>query len=318
MNKQELAVNPQTQTGISVFDSGAFEQMWAVADAIAQSSLVPVSLQGKTPQETKANCLRVVEQSQRWGFSPFAVLDCASVVHGKLMWEGKLVSAAVSALLGFRLDYKYSGSGQNLTVIVSGKFPDEEEARTVQGSVADWKTTGKGSPWDKTSQHEQMLSYRGAREWARRHSPGTILGVYSPDEFDDSEPRNVTPASRVLQEREVKIDPKAKEAEAAKEKETTVAEPEGRQKKKRYTTAAKMVSVVEKSTEKGKVFFVITLDNGQKTSDLITFSQTQGKNLRELDKGTMLDIVFTASEKGQLSLESYEIAGNESKEGGLV
>jgi hypothetical protein len=313
----QLAVKPQTTTGLSVFDSGQFEQMWVVADAIAQSSLVPASLQGKTKEETKANCLRVVEQSQRWGFSPFAVMDCASVVHGKLMWEGKLVAAAITALLGFRLTYAYSGSGQNLSVLVSGQFPDESEARTIQGSVADWKTTGKGSPWDKASQHEQMLSYRGAREWARRHSPGTILGVYSPDEFNEDELKEAT--GRVV-ERETQIDPKSTSPEIETTPEatpeatpTTTSEPEGRQKKQRHKKTAELVGVVERSTEDMKPFFVVTLNNGQKNADLITFSQTMGKNLRELDKGTMLDIVFTQSDGG-LNLESYELVEN----GGLI
>ena len=36
---------------------------------------------------------------------PFAVAQCCSVVHGKLVYEGKLVAAVLDAKLGVRLTY---------------------------------------------------------------------------------------------------------------------------------------------------------------------------------------------------------------------
>ena len=152
---------------------------------------MPASLKGNTAEETTANCLRVVEQAQRWGFSPFAVMDHASVVHGKLMWEGKLVSAALDATLGIKLKYTYSGDGQQRKVVVSGDI--DGDTMTVDGTVAGWKTSKNGSPWEKAGQHDQMLAYRGAREWTRRYAPSAILGVYTQDEFEDKPGiRNVT------------------------------------------------------------------------------------------------------------------------------
>lgn len=189
----ELVTTEQAplSTGLSVFDSGQFEQMGVIASKLAQSSLIPDTLKGKSNEQTAANCFRVVEQAQRWGLSPFAVMDAASVVHGKLMWEGKLIAAAIKATLGVRLRYEYSGKGDARKVIVSGEVDGLIE--TIEGTVADWKTTGKNSPWDKLANRDQMLAYRGARQWARRHAPEVILGVYAPDEVDESDFRNVTP-----------------------------------------------------------------------------------------------------------------------------
>jgi len=320
MSNNQLAERPQQQTGLSIFDSGTFEQMGMIASKLASSSLIPESLrankQGDLPAEqVAANCFRIVEQAQRWGMSPFAVIDCASVVHGKLMWEGKLVAAALEATMGIRLNYTYTGDGLNRKVVVSGKFPDENEARTVDGTVKDWKS----DQWKSTS-YDQRLAYRGAREWARRHAPGVILGVYSPDEFDESDLREVN--GRVVEsgpvERETQIDPKSTPPEITPVKSettlTTVKDPEGKQKKKRYNASGAVVGVAEKVSDVGKAFFVVTLDNGMKTVDMTTFSTTHGATLRELEKGTKIDLVYTVSEKGAISLESYEL----NEEGGLI
>ena len=184
-------------TGLSIFDTGTFEQMGLIASKLAASSLIPETLRTEKkngnvvalpPEQVAANCFRIVEQSQRWGMSPFAVIDCASVVYGKLMWEGKVIAAALEATMGIRLDYDFSGQGEGRSIIVSGRFPDEEKIRQVEGNVKNWKT----DQW-KATDYDQRLAYRGAREWARRHAPGVILGVYSPDEIDEESLRNVTP-----------------------------------------------------------------------------------------------------------------------------
>jgi hypothetical protein len=206
MDNTQLAVAgtaPAINTGLSIFDSGTFDQMGLIASKLAASSLIPATLKGDTDEETAANCFRVVEQAQRWGLSPFAVLDSASVVHGKLMWEGKLIAAAIKSALGVRLRYDYEGQGDQRKVTVTGEI--DGQPSTVEGTVADWKTTGKGSPWEKPANHDQMLAYRGARQWARRHAPEVILGVYSPDEFDEASIRNVTPAT--VQARTEPLDP---------------------------------------------------------------------------------------------------------------
>lgn len=179
-----------------VYDPQVFQQLMAIADAMAQTSLIPETLtkdkNGMFPLEkVRANCFLVAEQSHRWGMSPFAVAQAASVVYGRLMWEGKLVAAVIEQNAGIRLNYEYSGQGDSRTVVVTGQFPDEDKPRTVQGSVSDWKT----DQWKK-SDYDQRLAYRGAREWARRHCPGVMLGVITSDEADDYEMRDVTPPAR--------------------------------------------------------------------------------------------------------------------------
>lgn len=178
---------------IAVLDTARFEHMQRIANVMAQSNLIPASLcqikEGNAMVELPlpriiANCFLVVNQAVRWGMDPFAVAQCVSVIHGKLCYEGKLIAAVIEAKLGIRLRYEWSGQGDDMKIVVSGKYPDEAEARTVEGTVADWKTTASGTPW-VPKQYKKMLAYRGAREWGRLHSPGLMLGVYSDDELSD-------------------------------------------------------------------------------------------------------------------------------------
>ena len=90
-------------------------------------------------------------------------------------------------------------------VTVSGTLAGEKEPRTVRGTVSQWQTAGNGSPWANPQDHDRQLAYRGAREWARRHAPGVVLGVITDDEAKDfAGMKNVTPEKAV---REKPIDP---------------------------------------------------------------------------------------------------------------
>ncbi|HXJ28275.1 MAG TPA: recombinase RecT, partial [Streptosporangiaceae bacterium] len=155
-----------------------------LAEMMARGKLVPTHLQGSA-----GDCLMVIEQAVRWGMSPFAVAQCTSVVRGgKLMFEGKLVAAAVhtSGILIGRLSYEFSGSGADRKVVASGLMRGEEAPRTVEVSLAAAKT--ENEHWKKSP--DQMLTYHAARVWARRHAPEVMLGVYSPEEFEPQAPRD--------------------------------------------------------------------------------------------------------------------------------
>lgn len=148
-----------------------------LATMMARAKLVPGHLQDKP-----GDCLLVIEQAMRWGMSPFAVAQSTSVIQGKLMFEGKLVSAAVqsSGILSSRLAYDFDGEGQSRAVTVKATIRGEDEPRTMRVTLAEAKTTN--GMW--TKQPDQQLVYFGTRAWARRHTPEIMLGVYAPEEFD--------------------------------------------------------------------------------------------------------------------------------------
>lgn len=192
MPKREMIV---VESKIPTLDTAMFEHMQRIATMMAQSSLVPAHLNSVkkvggqeveiSAKEAIANCFLVVNQAIRWNMDPFAAAQSAYTTKGKLGWEGKMIAAVINShpLIAERLSYTYSGSGDQRKVVVAAKLKGENAPRTVEGTVASWRTTGSGSPWDKQSQWDQQLSYRGAREWGRRHLPEAMLGVYGDDEI---------------------------------------------------------------------------------------------------------------------------------------
>lgn len=202
-----------TQDVIPVLDTSKFEHMQRIATVMARSSVIPESLRkGKDEKGVEiwlsedvviANCFRIVNQAVRWGMDPFAVADCASIVYGRMMWEGKLIAAVLDAKLGINLKYDFNDKpGQAFGVTVSATLPGEHEVRTIEGCVKDWHKGAK-SPWANEGAWKRQLRYMGAREWARAHKPSVMLGIYTDDELDGAMSRDVPAGQRAQRMRDV-------------------------------------------------------------------------------------------------------------------
>jgi RecT family len=174
-------MNAIVPAGNTALTPTSMESAIQLAEMMARGKLVPSHL-----HNSPGDCLMVIEASMRWQMSPFAVAQCTSVIQGKLMFEGKLVAAALNAsgILSSRLDYDFSGKDAQRAVTVRGTLKGETKPREVTVFLADAKTTN--NMW--TKQPDQQLVYAGTRVWARRHAPEVMLGVYAPEEFDRAEP----------------------------------------------------------------------------------------------------------------------------------
>jgi hypothetical protein len=146
---------------------------------IASSKLIPKDIQG-----SPADVFIIMEQARRWEIDFFALVQEVSFVRGRPMYSGKLTAAVVNARGGLtkRLSYDYDGAGDSRTITVSGQIQGEQAPRVVKVRLGDAKTSNE--QWAK--QPDQMLMYHGARVWARRHTPELMLGIYGPDEFDET------------------------------------------------------------------------------------------------------------------------------------
>lgn len=196
MNDLVKVVEPDNVWTPSIMMSRArFNELMTWAEVLSKSSLVPPSLRQKgsgdraedlPPEQILANVFLVCEQADRWRMSANAVLQSATVIAGKLCYEGKLISGALDENLGIRLRYVYSGQegSDDFGVEVFGKRPGDDHELSIKGTVRKWRTTRTGSPWANPANHESMLSYRGAREWCRRHAPRLLIGVFSDDEIE--------------------------------------------------------------------------------------------------------------------------------------
>lgn len=198
---------------ILLLDTAKFEQMQRIAGVMAEASILPdhlvaqpfwwrknmapgdiADLRAKMSEEawnrswvdakkrTVANCFLVVEQSFRWGMSPFAVAPETYVVGGKLAYQGKLVLAVVNELAGLesRLRFQWAGEGTERQITISGRFRGESVDR--EDTVVWSKVKTDNQAWTKDP--DQKLLYTGILHWARRWCPEVVLGVKSREDVE--------------------------------------------------------------------------------------------------------------------------------------
>lgn len=188
-------------TAAAIFSPEGMDRLVRFATLMADSkATVPVHLAGKP-----ADCLAVTMQAAQWGMNPFAVAQKTHVVNGTLGYEAQLVNAVVSSsnLLATRLNYRWDGDwskvngksdkSPSLTVTVSAVLKGEAEPRELTISMA--QAGVRNSPlWEQDPR--QQLAYLCVKRWARLHAPDVLLGVYTPDELQETAPRverDITP-----------------------------------------------------------------------------------------------------------------------------
>jgi hypothetical protein len=178
-----VAFDPDDPTALYM-NSGVFEQLQRVAKMMAKANLVPGHLRG---EEKIADCFLVAAQAFRWRMDPFSVAQHTFVTQGKLGYEGKLIAGLINASGRLEANLKPIYSGKvgtpDRAVKIIGRIKGEAEDREIDGTVSAWATTNE--KWK--TMPDQMLFYRGAREWARRHMPEVMLGISAEEEVVEME-----------------------------------------------------------------------------------------------------------------------------------
>lgn len=167
-----VRIQQPTQTGLI---PKTIEAALDMAKMMSSAKLVPTHL-----RESPGDCLLVINQAVRWGLDPLAVAQATAVVQGKLCYEGKLVAAVLVATgsIKGRPDYEFTGSGDDRTITITACTADGKP-RSITGCVREWKSNNRY--W--LTQPDDMLIYRGIRQWARRYAPEAVLGIVTPDEM---------------------------------------------------------------------------------------------------------------------------------------
>lgn len=198
----------QTSTSALVLDMKAMESMQKMADIMASGkATIPKHLVGSV-----GDCMAIVMQAIQWKMNPYAVAQKTHFVNGQIGYEGQLINSAIitSGILEGRPEYEWYGPWER----VIGKFDirkgDKGEYRVPGWSLKDEEGIGiilratikgeaiprelnlllaqartRNSPlW--ADDPRQQLAYLAVKRWARLYAPDVILGVYSPDELDES------------------------------------------------------------------------------------------------------------------------------------
>lgn len=241
MFQTEATNNPKNLALVGTGDSGSgdqqqissimlnvplLQQAERIADLMAGAKVeVPDHLKGSAP-----DCYAVVLQAIQWKMNPFVVAQKTHLVSGKLGYEAQLVNALIVSMAPTkdRLNYEWYGPWER----VIGNFVEKTSQKGNKYTTPNWSlgdekglgirvwATMKGEeqprvldlllsqaqPRNSTlwaTDPKQQLAYLASKRWARLHCPDVILGVYTPDEFEQTEnssyqPRDAGPAEVVL------------------------------------------------------------------------------------------------------------------------
>jgi len=186
-------------TSAMVLSGDSMEKMLKFSEMMATSKItIPKHLQGNA-----GDCFAIVMQAMQWGMNPFAVAQKTHLVNGVLGYEAQLVNAVINsrAPITTRLNYEWFGdwskvngktsNSDDIGVIVSATMRGESEPRTLSISMAQVGTVRNSPLW--VNDPRQQLAYLATKRWSRLYCPDVILGVYTADEAEDFEPKDVTP-----------------------------------------------------------------------------------------------------------------------------
>ncbi|QPT15205.1 recombinase RecT [Serratia rubidaea] len=193
-----------TDTATAIFSPSGLRQLQQFAEVMSKSlQTLPKHLAGKP-----ADCMAVAMQAAQWGMNPFAVAQKTHLVNGTLGYEAQLVNAVVTSSRAVQGRFKYEYGGDWDAYMLHPDKQHEAGLFVRVGAVIRGETeitwgeklylapiTTRNSPLWKTAP-KQQIAYLAVKYWARLYCPEVILGVYTPDEFDEPQPRierDVTP-----------------------------------------------------------------------------------------------------------------------------
>lgn len=186
-------------TSAMVLNGDSMDKMLKFSRMMSTSKItIPKHLQGN-----EGDCFAIVMQAMQWGMNPFAVAQKTHLVNGVLGYEAQLVNAVINsrAPIKNRLHYEWFGDWSkvngktsneaNVGVIVSATMKGEDEPRELSISMAQVGNVRNSPLW--VNDPRQQLAYLATKRWSRLYCPDVILGVYTADEVEDFEPKDVTP-----------------------------------------------------------------------------------------------------------------------------
>lgn len=223
MNQQERAASTalttqqtnyevaQVTDAASLILGPGFERVQSFAALMSKGAV-------SVPQHFRGNmgdCMAITIQALGWKMNPFAVAQKTHMSQsGALGYEAQLVSAVLvsSGAINGEPDYEPIGDWSKVLGKVEERKSDKggkyyaatytKEDEKGLGVIVIATLRGDSKPrrlpvmmsqayprfstqW--ATDPYQQLCYLAVRKWGRLHSPGAILGVYTPDELDGSE-----------------------------------------------------------------------------------------------------------------------------------
>lgn len=219
-----LALSNSASAGALLMHGDSMDRLERIAEMMFTGrATVPQHLRG-----SKGDCFAVVLQSMQWGMNPFAVAQKTHVSQsGALGYEAQLISAALSGSGALKEDPEYEFLGDWSKVL--GKVEERKSEKGGKYYVATYTKQdeiglgvicratlkGESKPRELTvmltqcyprfstqwaTDPKQQICYVAVRKWGRLHKPGVLLGVYTPEELEQSGEKFMGPVDEVKPE----------------------------------------------------------------------------------------------------------------------
>lgn len=164
--------------------SDTFNLAYQMAKGLSQSTLVPQQF-----QNNPANCLIALEQSNRLGISPMAVMQNLYIVQGRPSFSSSFIIGLINSSGKYDMELQFDEEEKDGKPYACTCWT-ELNGRKVSGiritmDMAEKEGWSKknGSKWLTIPQ--VMLRYRAASFFARMNCPELSIGLYSKEELDD-------------------------------------------------------------------------------------------------------------------------------------
>ncbi len=148
--QQSAVAKPKNDAPMSLTTGAGFEQLQRVANALSQSSLVPVQYRAFVELKDKgkvvgyekngaglANCIVALNMATRMGADPLLIMQNLYVIEGRPSWSSQFIIAAINSCGRFSpLRFDISEPGQPVNVDYSATVwkhgTKQQENRTVK------------------------------------------------------------------------------------------------------------------------------------------------------------------------------------------
>lgn len=181
-------INLQTDYSLGVFGtSDNFKMAWQMAQALANSTIVPPAY-----QNNPSNCLIAIEQANRLNMSPMLVMQNLFPIQGKPSWSSKFLIAMINGSGKFDQELQYEEKkdkdGKPYSCVAwtmkNGRRIEGMEVNMTIAKEEGWLSKN-GSKWKTMPQ--LMLRYRAASFFASLNCPEITLGIYTKEEYEDND-----------------------------------------------------------------------------------------------------------------------------------
>lgn len=220
MNQISTIQQENQNANVAIFSPQSLAAIQSFAQVMASGvATIPFHLQNNA-----SDCMAIAMQAAQWNMNPYAVAQKTFTVGGVLGYEAQLVNAVITTRgpLVTRIEYDWFGPWDRVVGKFLIKVNDKKKEYRVPGwklsdedgiGIKIWATLkGEEKPRELVlllaqartrnstlwaDDPRQQLAYLAVKRWARLYCPEVILGVYTADELEQRQEKEINPEPEV-------------------------------------------------------------------------------------------------------------------------